>query len=62
MAQTGATYLSGLELVFDAMLEAFAFDFHGCKHQTIADKMCRVTDAFWCFEAEMEDEKFRFAG
>ena len=44
------THLSGLEVILDTVLEAFAFDLHGCDDQRIPKKMSRIPNSFIGFK------------
>lgn len=46
------TNLPWLKFVFDAVLKAFAFNFHRRQNQTISDKMSGISNAFARFEAK----------
>lgn len=46
------THLPWLKFVFDAVLKAFAFDLHRSQHQTVSDKVRRVSNAFTRFKTE----------
>lgn len=45
------SHLSRLEVVFDAVLEAFPFGLEGSHDQTVANKVRRVADSFTGAEA-----------
>lgn len=53
----GLLYLSRLKLVFHAVLETLAFDFHRGEHQTVADKVRCITNSFGRFEAVIKKRK-----
>ena len=44
------THLSGLEIILDTVLEAFAFDLHGCDDKRIPKKMSRIPNSFIGFK------------
>lgn len=53
-------HLSGLEVVFDAVLEAFAFNFHGCDDQRVAKEMCRISNTFIGFKTERQNTQILY--
>ena len=44
------SYLSGLEVILDAVLKSLPFDLHGSDDQRIAQEVTRVANAFACTE------------
>lgn len=48
------SYLPRLKVIFDTVLEAFAFRLQRCHDQTVAHEMCRVADSFTRAKAAKE--------